>query len=252
MNSLRLEVSAATCKNFLSIPVEIKVIPVPAIDSVLNGSTCGPGKVKVSAFSSTADYLNWYDCITCKVPIQQGVSSIQMVLKESQNFYVEPVTTFGCTGVRVPVEAKVIPFDPAGIIVKGDSLVSNYISGNQWYFRDTVIDTMQGIRPQQSGTYKLFVQKEQCSGIDSIDFYVDKKDPFVIFPNPVTDQLTISNHSNENELFEVALMDMFGKEVLHGSGYKKINLDMTHIASGYYWILINSQLGIQSRIIQRK
>ncbi len=251
-NMLRLEVSAPTCRSFFSIPFELQLVPIPKIDTVFTESSCGPGTVMLSARSWDTDYLNWYDCLACEIPIQQDVSTLQIALEESQTFYVEPVTIYGCIGAREPVEATVIQFIPTEIRIKGDCLISNYTTEKQWYFMDSLIDTAQSILPLQSGVYSLRVQIDQCISADSINFNVDKKEAFIVFPNPVADQLTISSTTISGELVEVVLFDLRGKEVLYGSGYSTLNLDMTHIASGYYWLLIRSKNASERAIIQRQ
>ncbi|MEO6168857.1 MAG: M1 family aminopeptidase [Chitinophagales bacterium] len=68
-------------------------------------------------------------------------------------------------------------------------------------------------------------------------------DLLTIFPNPATDAITISYHSNEDALQQITLYDISGKrmkELFTAStgSYNPVTLDISNLSGGYYFLEI--------------
>jgi hypothetical protein len=72
-------------------------------------------------------------------------------------FYDMKISTLDCPSARVAVTAA-SPVEPI-ITRQGDSLVSNYITANQWYYNDTLIigANSKTYKPTKTGNYKVVV-----------------------------------------------------------------------------------------------
>ncbi len=251
INRFSLSVSKPSCGSTLEIPFEITVAPTPVIDTVLDGSSCLPGEVVLSADFS-GDFLRWYDCGQCETPIHESTSEFNIELEASSFFYVEPVSNAGCVGNRRMVVATVFDFDPVVIKEVGDSLVSSYENNNEWFYKGEPIGNSHFIIPTRSGEYFLQVQVGACVTSGSIYFEEKQKGKnFSVYPNPASDHLTIAQKQGKGP-FKIVLLDIVGKEVLYGEGGEAIYLDLTHLSSGYYWLKIISSDFIEGHIIQKK
>jgi hypothetical protein len=101
----------------------------------------------------------------------------------------------------VPVRAEIRYYDDATIRlnVSGDSLESNFIQGNRWYFNDVEIPgaTGQRIRPDRTGIYSVVVDARGCTTSADYEFTIagtEKKGTPVmqVFPNPIINGFTVS------------------------------------------------------------
>jgi len=79
----------------------------------------------------------------------------------------------------------------------------------------------------------------------------------IVYPNPTRDKTTLSFEVNEDELFNITLFDLKGREVqsIHSGKLKKgrqtFNIDLSDLESGLYTVVISSSNALQTLKIQR-
>lgn len=76
---------------------------------------------------------------------------------------------------------------------------------------------------------------------------------FLVFPNPTSSQITISTNSEQEEIMQVVITDLSGKEVLNGMKIPNSNLelDLTSLERGTYILIINGSSGeLVKRIVK--
>ncbi|MCX2738908.1 gliding motility-associated C-terminal domain-containing protein [Pontibacter anaerobius] len=90
--------------------IKVKVWPAPDAPVATDGSSCGPGKVTLSATGGTAGEYRWYKDAASATPIANATSATFETpeLKDSRTYYVTLVRN-GCETERVPVQAYVYP-----------------------------------------------------------------------------------------------------------------------------------------------
>ncbi len=134
------------------------------------------------------------------------------------------------------------------ITLSGNTLNSNYTSGNQWYSNGVIIPgaTAQSYSPPISGSYSVKVTSNGCSSLMSTDFDFSligiNSFPFKsieIYPNPFKDEITI-NGLPDNHLKEIILYDIMGREVFKSSPNPKSNLilNTSLLSEGTYLLKI--------------
>lgn len=153
--------------------------------------------------------------------------------------------------------------DPS-IIVKGDELISNYQSGNQWFFDGQPIQGADSavFSVLDDGNYFVKVTNEHgCIGysdtilVTGIQPSDDGEAPVLIYPNPANEQIHISAKAPLNDLIYV-LYDIQGKAIREG----KINLNegtarlsISDLEEGIYVIrLFSGEIGFIHRKIMKK
>ncbi len=79
----------------------------------------------------------------------------------------------------------------------------------------------------------------------------------LVYPNPTRDKTTLSFQVNEDELFNITLFDLKGREVqsIHSGNLKKgrqnFNIDLSNLESGLYTVVISSSDALQTLKIQK-
>ena len=76
-----------------------------------------------------------------------------------------------------------------------------------------------------------------CQQINIEDVNIEKID---IFPNPTNSQLTIRNE--ELGILDINIFDLMGKIVLKEQITNEINIDISHLQSGIYFLKINNKI----------
>jgi GEVED domain/Secretion system C-terminal sorting domain len=171
-------------------------------------------------------------------------------------FYDMRVTLDKCASPRVPVTA----ITPAPVVITriGNELSSNYASGNQWYYNDTLVQSGSTGSPgnQQTlvllgpGTYKDVVSDSVgCSLASDIYLYSPGNDiGLVASPNPNKGLFTVRFYQTETVNVGLRVLNINGKllyenqyQNIKGSFNKTINLGV--VSSGVYVL----QLDVGSR-----
>ncbi len=151
------------------------------------------------------------------------------------------ITLNKCASPRVAVVAQT-PL-PAVISRAGNILSSNYASGNQWYFNDTLIkgstkqtDTLQG-----PGSYKVVVSDSVgCPLVSNEYVYTPGNDiGLLVTPNPSHGIFTIRFYLTTAANADLRILDITGKELyesqnpnFNGAFSKTVNLGT--ISQGMY------------------
>lgn len=162
--------------------------------------------------------------------------------------YEIPVKAFNsCSEVFLDQKASLVIYEvpEATITSEGNTLYSNYTSGNQWYLNGVQLPgaTNQQLEAQVSGLYMLSVTTPQgCITSSDIQFVVtsieaNNNSLIRIFPNPTQGKLRIEIDSDK--LVLVRALDVTGKALvtsaLTGSGsVKSGEIDLTNHADGVY------------------
>jgi hypothetical protein len=156
-------------------------------------------------------------------------------------FYDMRVTLDRCPSPRVAVQAKTPA--PAVITRVGNLLSSNYATGNQWYYNDTIIvgatgqtDTLRG-----PGKYKTVVlDSVGCSLVSNEYVYTPGNDiGLVVSPNPNHGRFTVQFFLTSTQDASMRVLDVNGQLLYQsqnpnfkGAFTKTINLGA--VSSGMY------------------
>ncbi|MCB9233842.1 MAG: T9SS type A sorting domain-containing protein [Bacteroidia bacterium] len=153
-----------------------------------------------------------------------------------------------------------VPNPPAPVITPfGDSLVSNYANGNQWFLNGTPL--AGGTGPfwiaQQSGVYSLSVQDSLgCEGhSDTVAVVLLGRDGeagmgWRIAPNPVTGHFDLFWGEGMDEDATFALLDAQGRRLLGGmrvAGARVQRVEMDFCPAGIYFLQVEGKSGGEVR-----
>jgi len=185
----------------------------------------------------------------------------------------EPLTQSKYYRAKVTIETSVFsneffvevhPLPPTPIITKiENSLFSSADEGNQWYNQDGIIPGAieKEFTPTENGTYFVIVTLSGCSSDLSNSILIEglsiggnavKDGHFSMYPNPVNDQLRITNY--ELGINRVLLIDMSGKEVVNiqHNNVNEVTLNLAKIPTGLYQIRIETDKGtFTSKVVKR-
>lgn len=213
---------------------------------------CADAQVTLEASGAPANgSYNWYEEEASEAPIEGQHASIftTPALPKSKTYYVAAVNARGCEGPRVPVKAKVVPFDPVEITeAEPGQFVSSYAEGNQWYWDGNVIEgaTSNTYTATKSGTYTVEVNLEGCITSASADFLVTGIDEFAAdrmlspYENPFRNVLRIHVNST-TPVEQMSVFNTMGSKVGDLSLTRSGNvtegvIDMTSSTSGMYLV----------------
>ncbi|MGC4040286.1 MAG: T9SS type A sorting domain-containing protein [Flavobacterium sp.] len=237
------------------------------ITSTTPGSRCDAGTVTLSAVA-TGGTLNWYNTASGGSILGTGSNFTTPSISSSTTYYVE-VTNGTCTSSRVAVTASINPVAaPAGnanqqfcagetvgllVITSGTNIV--------WHDAATGGNIVPNNTPLVSGTIYYASQNNgtcesmarlavtatlgTCLGTDEYVFNYLK-----LYPNPVTDLLTISN---SQLMSKVMVVDMLGRIL----ATKEVNdvetkIDMSRYPTGTYLVQVNADGGVKTfKVIKR-
>jgi len=156
-------------------------------------------------------------------------------------FYDIKVTLEKCASPRVAVVANT----PLPVIISkiGNNLSSNYASGNQWYFDDTLQagSTAQTFNLRGTGNYKdVVTDSVGCVLISNEYIYAPGNDiGLAVLPNPNHGQFTLEFYQAEAANTALRIMDMNGRKIYEsndpnfkGSFNRSINLGA--VSKGMY------------------
>ncbi|MBA4057836.1 MAG: hypothetical protein C0490_24180, partial [Marivirga sp.] len=212
----------------------VSVLKNGSIESVEGGSACQSGSVLLKVNGTDAAYFNWYENIDDLVPITgQNTSEFNTpLLTKSKTYFVSAVNTMGCEGERVEVKAAVTNFDEVTIQVQGNTLISSYESGNQWYLNSVAIENGTGpeIEVSTSGLYSVTTTIDGCSTSAAREMLVTGSEEIAggiqLYPNPTADKISIEIRTNNP--VTVRLISATGVSLnfitLEGDGGKKTGL----------------------------
>lgn len=239
---------AGCSENGVTKEVELTVAEKHQITSTDAGKACRGGVVTLQAHGAeTGCRYNWYESAS-GLPLEGEHASVFTTpfLSKSKTYYVSIAGALGCEGARVPVQAEVVYFDDASIRPTGDSLVSNFAEGNQWYFMGKAIPgaTGQSIKPAQAGVYTVAATINGCVTSADHEFVITsaqqaESQNITVFPNPVQKGFSITVPHAFAGVEAMRLINGFGQVIAtinlkSGSGVRTGYFDMTHFPSGVY------------------
>lgn len=218
--------------------------------SIQNGKLCNSGNVTLSASGAPANgSYRWYESAqaTTSIAGQAEKSYTTPVLQQSKTYYVAAVSAMGCEGTRKAVVAEIVTPKNVTIEVKGDSLVSNYTDGNQWYFNQSMLtgSTAQAITVTKSGIYTVEATFNGCTTSATREMIIAGTEHEAIsvsvYPNPVVNELHIEVPATNRELSTFRLINAAGQpagtiELQRDGSNWTGTFDMKHHASGVYII----------------
>lgn len=161
--------------------------------------------------------------------------------------------------IEIPVYVIV---KPAPVITQnGDTLISDILHGNQWYRNDTLLEgaTSANLVVESIGSYYSIASDYYCtsdkSNIIQIDFNsvsYEYANEFRIYPNPVTDYLTIELPNNNSKSI-LKIMSCNGQEYINYETTKNfVQLYLVDLPYGYYIIqLIQDNEILTEKIIKK-
>ncbi|HEY9044961.1 MAG TPA: T9SS type A sorting domain-containing protein, partial [Ohtaekwangia sp.] len=218
------------------------------IASVTNGKQCTQGQVTLQATGAPDNgSYRWYESGTATAAIgsAQGASYTTPALTQSKTYYVSAVSALGCEGTRKPVVAEIVTLEEAVIMENGDSLISNYATGNQWYFNNAIIAnaTTQSVKIEHtSGIYRVDVTYNGCTTSAERELIVagieHGEASVTLYPNPVVKELHVEVPGNLN-VTAFRLLNVSGQQVgtleLQQSSGKRLGIfDMRNYPAGVY------------------
>lgn len=231
------------------IPLTIQ--PQYTINSVSSTSACQSGSVTLEASASHDDAtFKWYESIDSEqaIPGETGSAYVTTLLNKTKTYYVAAVNPTGCEGPIAKAEAAVIQYDPAVVTANGSQLVSNYETGNQWYFNGEPIEgaIAETFNAKHSGLYELQVNVNGC--ITSAAYTADVKftlEDLIPYPNPVSDLVYFDIAGVEGSL-NVKLTTPVGREIgsdkrVEFEGKDRFKVNMGDLDPGIYLIKIQSE-----------
>ncbi len=188
--------------------LNIQSTPKVFADSV---EVCRGTSASFTAASDNSDVLfNWFAEADSKDTVIQSPFFETTPLEKSQMYYVEAVTTSGCTSERIQVKANVNIYDAAEISMAGDTiLVSNYAINNTWFHNGNKIEqsARSYIPLTQPGLYKLQVDTLGCTSTDTYEYILSHTNEpiqeLAVYPNPVKDFLFIRDIHDDVECIQI-------------------------------------------------
>lgn len=221
------------------------------IDSVASDKACQSGSVTLQAFASHDDAtFKWYESLHATEAIPGATTSTYVTpeILKTKTYYVAAVNQAGCEGAKVAAIAEVVQYPAAEITTKGNHLISNYETGNQWYLDGDPIDgaTYQQLKAKVSGTYKLEVTKLGCTSIATYEARLKfELEDLLPYPNPVPDFVYFDVPDDQSSLV-VKLLTSEGREIRSGElnkyeGGYRYRMDMQNLRPGIYLIKIQSK-----------
>jgi len=158
----------------------------------------------------------------------------------------------GTDTLTLPNFITVIPYTLVqGIQQVGDTLVSNqgFVS-YQWYYNGNIIAgaTDYFYVAQQNGDYNVICIDENGCQVEAVIFNVlasvqhaDKRSALTIFPNPVSEKLSVIGYNDPGAVSEISVYNVLGEKIYSAmdaerfpDGYRDI--DCRHFSPGTYWL----------------
>lgn len=243
-----------------------KIVPVTVYETyqvidAQGAERCLSGTVELSV-ANTAGNVLWYDNFSATEPVGYGVAFTTPALTGSKTYYASVENSIGCEGERVAVQATIHQYEAAEISQIGNTLASNYATGNQWLLNGSIVPgaTEQFYQAEESGLYALQVTTiGGCITEDDVQFIFTAVETthdrtIRIFPNPTFGKVYLEVDSDRP--VNVKVFDVSGKEkvyvALRGSGVTKSGeLDLTSGSDGIYILhILKGDLVHQVKIIK--
>lgn len=116
-------------------------------------------------------------------------------------------------------------------------LIPDSILASDKYKLKIVSTSNPSIFMMSENYFSIYENENQLMYKKSENSEIEINKVFTIYPNPVTNKLTISNLSNDKVLFEI--FDNLGQRV--GRGLLNGDIDVSGLSSGIYFLKLNNQ-----------
>lgn len=234
------------------------IINAISADPVLSGiGACGSGQITLIA--NAQEQVQWFDAQSGGNLLFTGDVFTTPVLNTTTTYYASSGTICPSSIVSIDAEIYNIPTIYLGsdtIIAVGNSVTLNAGNGYSHYNWSTG-DTSQTISVNSSATYYVTVTDGNgCNGTDSIEVMVSTYVPnyslttsVIIFPNPVTDVLTIAARSNDDKILTIELLAMNGqivKRIEPADQPHHYLLKTEDVAKGNYLLRLKTNRGVST------
>ncbi|HTE31517.1 MAG TPA: T9SS type A sorting domain-containing protein, partial [Chryseolinea sp.] len=236
--------------------------------SVTAGKICREGVATLLASGALEDgHYNWYESETSEIQLEEhGSSFTTPPLVKSKTYFVAVANSLGCEGIRTSVLADVRRYDDAYIELgqSGESLVSNFATGNQWYLNGQLIQgaVEKSITPQQSGIFGLSVNIAGCTTHADYEYFITgtespTQQQIKVFPNPVHKEVKIFLPDSYKEINALEIINSIGVVVgfikmENQNNDRSFTYDMTGLPSGVYILRATKELGlIEVRLVKQ-
>ncbi len=217
--------------------------PMPIISLLSGKDTVCNGSVVVLSASQGSSYT-WS-------PSGSGSSSISTSI--SGTFTVTITDSYGCSATSAPKSVSIIPPPTVNIVQHGDTLISNYASGNQWYLGTTPIAGQTGPKYIMFGTgnFTDHVSIGGCTGTSNTIAGISEnqalENAMTVFPNPSDGKVTLTCNLEGHSNYVIRISDVTGRliytESVMISGNAERNYDLTSYGKGVYFLELEGQKG---------
>ncbi len=144
------------------------------------------------------------------------------------------------------IVSEPLPLIAPIVTINGITLESDQATGNSWYMvgNSNILGNLQTYTPVVNGNYYvIYTDNNGCSASsDTIPIlsvginFINDNDHFIIYPNPVTNTLTIETESGKG-IYQ--LQDLTGKQLLSGTiTATKFSLDISTLSKGIYLLSV--------------
>ncbi|MCX6275508.1 MAG: T9SS type A sorting domain-containing protein, partial [Bacteroidetes bacterium] len=154
----------------------------------------------------------------------------------------------------IPNYISVYPYPaPQGIAQSGDTLIANQGAVSyQWYYNGTLIPgaTNYFYVANQSGNFNVVATDVNSCEVEAVIFDVVAgiktavgSEQFIIYPNPVAEKLTVSCKKvaiNAISIYNQLGQLLLGQRKPMGSVDGVLEVDLTALANGLYWLELDS------------
>ena len=233
--------------------VHANIKPLPASPVGNDAVLCGSGIAFLSAFAS--DPIYWFSQSTGSPVLAVGNNYITPVINVTTVYYA--IVISNCTSVPTPITANVTPIPSLFLgndttIESGSSLTLDAGPGLDSYLWSNA-ETTQTITVNESGNYYVEGSLNGCTATDALIVNIvlgmqensTLNSSINIFPNPVTDKMTIQFESKKSIMAELAILDITGKRLISehfklSNGLNSYTIDMSGFAQGIYLVNLRS------------
>ncbi len=255
----------STSKYFCESPrakIDVIVNSIPTKPSVFSPIYYCQNAIS-TPLSASGSNLKWYNELIGG--ISSSISPIPLTKKvDTINFYVtQTIKNCESPKTKIVVIVKELPVTPI-IIQNGNNFISNYPSGNQWFYNSSLIQDgiNQTYTPKQDGYYYVIVTQNGCKSDTSnvlSNFSVGVNNNYFetnynIYPNPSKSIITIVN-SNQ-KILNIKIIDILGNTLFTSDSHiypsESSNINISSFPNGVYYIILNTESNIYQRKIVKQ
>jgi len=219
------------------------------IVAMVDGSPESAGYTGVN----TDDYKNHVN--GANYSIQGNILLGQMVLDSMEAQFLRAEGDLACKLMAALQGAKMVGADTRCTSNGSSSLFSfikvaqpEDIFGSPSFVLGLRTASNAGIEPIDS-LQVLFDEAHYCPSV-GIEESIDFDNNFTLKPNPIDDIVNLESESNE--VFQVRIVDINGKQVFQSSIIKNLSFDVSHLDSGMYFLQIyNKEQNFIKKIIKK-